>query len=133
MKRVKCGQKGHPKKRPDLLGLGEEALPHFSATSSDQNRAIRVESDQGRLGPHHGPLESAQGQRKGVKGVGLWTDLLDFGEQALPHFCAGTCDQDCAVWIEADEGGPRTCCSVQQSLESVQISHMVGDTVHQTC
>lgn len=67
------------------------------------------------------------------EGVGLWTDLLDFGEEALPHFCTGTCDKDCAVWVEADEGGPRACGSVQQSLESVQFSRMVGGTVYLLC
>ena len=70
------------------------------------------------------PLNLRKVRERG-EGVGLGTDLLDFGEQALSHFCAGTCDKDCAVWIEADEGGPRTCRSVQQSLESVQFSHVV--------
>ena len=76
------------------------------------------------------PLNLHKVRERG-EGVGLGTDLFDLGEQALSHFCAGTCDKDCAVWIEADEGGPRTCRSVQQSLESVQFSHVVGGSLRQ--
>ena len=79
------GQTGKRRaKRPDLLGLGEEALPHFSATSSDQNRAIWVESNQGRFRPHHGPLESAQGQRKGMKGSAYGLTCLTLVNRPCP-------------------------------------------------
>ena len=47
-------------------------------------------------------------------------DLLDFGEEALTHFCASACDQDGAVRVQVDQGRALPSSPMQQGLEPTE-------------